>query len=186
MLFMSPEGPLRKLSSAFLFAITFLALASPIAEGCGDKLLVLGRGVKFADIASSYRGAIIIYIPDSLPRSAAINDPQFRVSLQKAGYKVRLVQQADVVTEDVQSGKYDILLVDVQDAARVYKQVTAAGLSTVVMPVVYEGTELNPEAVTPLLCVRKISGRNNSCVSTIAKVMESKFKRAELQRRAGN
>lgn len=176
------EGPLRKLLPAFLFVIT---LASPVAEACGDKLLVLGRGVKFGDIASSYRGAIIIYIPESLSRSAAINDPQFRVALQKAGYKLRLVQQANLLTEDVQSGKYDIVLADVQDAAMVQKQVTAAGLSTVVMPVLYEGTEVKPEAVTPFLCVRKMSG-NNSCFSTIAKVVESKLKRAELQRRAGN
>jgi hypothetical protein len=54
------------------------------------------------------------------------------------------------------------------------------------MPVVYEGTELKTAAATQFRCVRKTSGKNNSCFSTIDKAIESKLKRDELQRRASN
>jgi hypothetical protein len=175
---------MRKLLPAFLFLTTFLGLAAPFASACGDKLLVLGRGVRFGNIASSYHAAIIAYVPDSVPRSAAVNDPQFQAALQKAGHKLRLVQQADVLVEAVQSGKYDIVLVDLQDAAMVDTQVTTAAVNTIVMPVVYDGAELETATATQFRCVRKTSGKNGSCFSTIDKAIESKLKRDELQRRA--
>jgi DNA-binding response OmpR family regulator len=43
-----------------------------------------------------------------------VNDPHFQVALQKAGHKLLLVHQADVLAEASKSGKYDIILVDLQ------------------------------------------------------------------------
>jgi len=177
---------MRKLSHILLTLLVLLACSTPFASACGDKLLVLGRGVKFGNIASSYHASIIAYISESVPQSAAVNDVRFQAALQKAGHKLRLVQQADVLAQAVQSGKYDIILVDVQDTAVAEKQVTLAGVNTVVMPVVYDNPELKTAAVTQFRCVRKMSGKNNSCFSTIDKAIESKLKRDELQRRASN
>jgi len=73
---------------------TFLPCAPPFAGACGDKLLVLGRGVKFGSINSSYHASIIAYVPDSVAQSAAVNDPHFQVALQKAGHKLLLVHQS--------------------------------------------------------------------------------------------
>jgi hypothetical protein len=94
-----------------------------------------------------------------------------------------LVQEVAGLEEAVPSGKYEVILVDTQDAAMVESQVTIAGVNTVVMPVVYKGTELKSAA--PYICVRK-PGKNSSCFSTIEKAIESKLKRDEHQRRAGN
>ena len=54
------------------------------------------------------------------------------------------------------------------------------------MPVVYDGTELKTAGAAQFRCVRKTTGKNSSCFSTIDKAIESKLKRDELQRRAGN
>jgi TolB-like protein len=48
----------------------------------------------------------------------------------------RFSSTPDVLAQAVQSGKYDIILVDLQDTAIAEKQVTVAGVNTVVMPVV--------------------------------------------------
>jgi hypothetical protein len=175
---------MRKFLPALLLTGTFLACSVRLASACGDKVLVLGAGVKFGNIASPHRALIIVYVPDSVPQSAAVNDPQFQAALRKAGVKLRLVQQEDVLSEAVQSGKYDIILVDLQDAALLDKQVTAADVNTVVMPVVYKGAELNSAAAAPYLCVRKASDKNSSFFSTIDKAIELKLKRDEQQRRA--
>ena len=175
---------MRTFLRAVLFAATFLPCAPPFAGACGDKLLVLGRGVKFGSINSSYHASIIAYVPDSVSQSAAVNDPHFQVALQKAGHKLLLVHQADVLAETSKSGKYDIILVDLQDEAMVDKQVTTAAVNTVVMPVVFDGAELKTAAATQFRCIRKTSGKNNACFSTIDKAIESKLKRDELLRRA--
>ena len=175
---------MRKFLPVVLLVATFLAFATPFASACGDKLLLLGRGVKFGNINSSYRASIIAYVPDSVPQSAAVNDPHFQIALQKAGHKLLLVHQADVLAEASKSGKYDIILVDLQDEAMVDEQVTTAAVNTVVMPVAYDGADLTKAAVTQFRCVRKTSGKNNDCFSTIDRAIESKLKRDELQRRA--
>src|ERR1700730_5242749 len=132
---------MRKLLLTLSLIATFLACSALLASACGDKLLLLGRGVRFGNLGSSYHPLIIAYVPESLPESAAVNDPQFQAALRKAGVKLRLVQQEDVLVEAVQSGKYDIVLVDLQDAAMVDQKITAADMNTVVMPVVYKGAE---------------------------------------------
>lgn len=175
---------MRKLLPEVLLVATFLACVPPFAGACGDKLLVLGPGVKFGDIASSYHASIIAYVPDSVPQSAAVNDPHFQIALQKAGHKLLLVHQPDVLAEASKSGKYDIILVDLQDEAMVDKQVTTAAVDTVVMPVVYDGAELKNAVATQFRCIRKTSGKNNACFSTIDKAIESKLKRDKLVRRA--
>ena len=161
---------------ALILAATLLAFSSPFSHACGDKLLILGPGVKFGRIASSYHPSIIAYVPDSVSQSAAVNDVQFQAELRKAGVKLSLVRQPGVLAEAVQSGKYDVILVDLQDAAMVDRQVTTAAVSTVVMPVVYKGADLNSAAAAPYRCVRKEPGKNSSCFSTIAKAIESKLK----------
>ena len=174
---------MRNLLPALLFFATFLVSSGPSASACGDKILVLGRGVKFGNLSSSYHASIIAYVPASLPQSAAVNDAPFQTALRNAGVKLRLVRQVDVLDEAVQSGKYDIILVDLQDAAMVDEQVSTAGVNTVVMPVLYKGEELN-SAVAAYRCVRKEPGKNSSCFSTIEKAIESKLKRDEQRRRA--
>jgi hypothetical protein len=175
---------MRKFLPALLLTGTFLACSVLLASACGDKLLVLGAGAKFGNHTSPHHALIIVYVPDSVPQSAAVNDPQFQAALRKAGVKLHLVQQEDVLAEAVQSGRYDIILADLQDAAQLDKQVTAADVNTVVMPVVYKGAELNSAAATPYVCVRKTSDKNNSCFSTIDKAIQLKLKRDEKQRRA--
>ena len=177
---------MRKLLLTLFFAATFLTVDLPFAAACGDKLLMLGRGVKFRNISSSYHGSIIAYIPESVLQSAAINDTRFQQALRNAGHRLRLVRQVDALAEAVQSGTYDIILVDLRDATMVEKQVTSAAVHTVVMPVAYDGAELKTAAEVKYRCVRKASGKNSSCFSTIDKAIDSKLKGDERQRRASN
>jgi hypothetical protein len=177
---------MRNLLLSLLVFVTFLVCSGPFAGACGDKLLGLGRGVKFGDLSSSYHASIIAFVPASLSQSAAVNDARFQEALRKAGVKLRLVQEVAGLEEAVPSGKYDIILVDLQDATMVETQVSNAGVNTIVMPVVYKGAELKSALATPYRCERKASDKNSTCFSTIEKAIELKHKRDEQQRRASN
>jgi hypothetical protein len=175
---------MRKLLLTLSLIATFLACSALVASACGDKLLLLGRGLRFGNLGSSYHPLIIAYVPESLTQSAAVNDPQFQAALRKAGVILRLVQQEDVLAEAIQSGKCDIILVDLQDADVVGEKVAKADVNTVVMPVVYKGAEVKSALVTPYRCECKASDKKSSCFSTIDKAIELKHKRDEQQRRA--
>jgi len=177
---------MRQRRLVLITAAAFLTCCAPAATACGDKLLMLGRGVKFGSISSSYHGSIIAYLPDSALQSAAINDAQFLQNLRKAGHRLRLVRQVDALADAVRSGTYDLILVDQRDAAMVEKQVITGGLNTVVMPVVYYGAELEMTTEATYRCVRKMAGKNSGCFATIDKAIRSKLKRDEQQRRASN
>src|SRR5207302_10889337 len=146
---------MRKLLLALLYAATFLTCyLPPFASACGDKLLMLGRGVKFGSISSSYHGSIIAYVPESVLQSAAINDAQFQQTVRKAGHRLRLVRQVDALAEAVQSGSYDIILVDPQDAALVNNHDTTAAANSDVMTVAYNEEEANTETTNKYRCVQ--------------------------------
>jgi hypothetical protein len=175
----------RRLLPILFFVAIFLVCSALLSSACGDKLLVLGPGVRIGNLGS-YHPLIIAYVPESLPQSSAINDPKFQAALRKAGVILRLVQQEDVLIEAVQSGKCDIILVDLRDADLVDEKVTKADVNTIVMPVVYKGAELKSALATPYRCERKASDKNSSCFSTLEKAIELKHKRDEQQRRASN
>jgi hypothetical protein len=80
---------MRKLLLTLFLIATFLACSALLSNACGDKLLVLGPGVRFGNLGSSYHPLIIAYVPESLPQSAAVNDSQFQASLRKAGAVLR-------------------------------------------------------------------------------------------------
>jgi hypothetical protein len=151
------------------------------AFACGDKLLVLGRGMKFDTINGSLKGSIILYMPADLSPTAAVNDAQFHAGLKKAGHKLFVAPDMHVLAEAVRSGKYDLILADVRDAGVAEDQVSATNFNTVVMPVVYEGVKLEGAAAR-YGCIRKSPSNNRSCFSTIEKALESKFKRDQQQR----
>jgi len=176
---------MRRFPSLLSIAVLFLTCSPPFMSACGDKLLVLGRGVKFGNIASSYHASIIAYIPEAQTQSA-VNDAKFQVSLQKAGHKLQVIHEEGALAAAVQSDKCDIVLADPYDAELVERQIAIAGVNTVVLPVIYDTPQLKAAAITQLRCVRKLSGKNNTCFSTIDKAIELKLKRDELRRRAGN
>ena len=52
------------------------------------------------------------------------------------------------------------------------------------MPVAYDEAEAKTATTDRFRCVRKATGKNGGCLSTIDKAIELKIKRDELQRRA--
>jgi hypothetical protein len=172
----------RVLLASISLASLILLSATPLLA-CGDKILVLSRAARFGDFSARHRASILAYVPATMPASAAVNDPQFHAALKKAGHKLRLIDAPTLLAEAVRSGKYDLILTDLQDAYAVEQQAEAALVTTVVIPVVYEGADIDPATASHFGCVRKASNNNRTCLSTIDKAVELKLKRDKEMRR---
>jgi hypothetical protein len=81
----------RRLFLLLGFFTAIVLLAATLVYACGDKLLVLNRGLRFQDLASSRPASILLYNHMGSRTSDAINDGQLQSALLKAGHKLQTV-----------------------------------------------------------------------------------------------
>lgn len=100
----------------------------PVAQACGDKFLMVGRGAKFQRAyASVYPGKLLIYTKPSSDPKTAIRDPQLLKALRQAGHTVSIIDGDWTLLEQaVKNGALDIVMLDVADAPRLQPVVAAS------------------------------------------------------------
>lgn len=117
-----------------------LCLIQPLFA-CGDKLVLLGRGIRFQRMfATKNPATILVYLNPGAGIAAADREYQMRSLLKLAGHKPRSVSSAGELTREIGSGGYDLVLADYSDVASL-KQILAAKSKPGVIPVMY-----NPSA----------------------------------------
>jgi hypothetical protein len=136
-----------------------LCLVQPLFA-CGDKLVLLGRGIRFQRmIATKHPATILVYLNPGAGISAADREYQLRSLLKLAGHKPRSVATATELTREIGSGNYDLILADYSDAAALERQIPAAKPKPGLIPVMY-----NPSADQ-----RAAAQKEYSCLVTPAK-----------------
>ena len=152
---------LRRLLVALgALAGVFLFLVSQSLFACGDKLVLLGRGIRFQRmLATKHPATILVYLNPGTGISAADREYQVRSLLKLAGHKPRSVTSAAELTMELGSGKYDLVLADYSDAPALEKEIQAAKARPALIPVVY-----NPSANQ-----RAAAEKEYSCLITPSK-----------------
>src|SRR4051812_6071733 len=93
--------------------LTFTAMilqASVAANACGDKFLMLGRGVKFQRAyAAIYPASIVIYAQPQRHATNAIRDPRLQNELKLAGHHVAIVETEAALTQTLKSEPVDLI-----------------------------------------------------------------------------
>ncbi len=144
-------------------AVAMLAgilVASESLLACGDKLVLLGRGIRFQRmLASKHPASILVYLNPGSGISSADRQYQLRSLLKLAGHKPRAVATAAELTKEMSSGSYDLILADYSDVATLEKQLPSARPKPDVIPVMY-----NPSADQ-----RAAAEKQYSCLVTPAK-----------------
>jgi hypothetical protein len=165
----------------FLFLCSFTTIvlfAATLVYACGDKLLVLNRGLRFHDLFSSHPASILLYTPSGSRTSDAINDGQLKSALVKAGHKLQMIGQRSRLNDALRTGRYDLVLIDLADAASVDDELRTAHTPPVVMPVVYEGTKAEVEAVKKQYrCLLKTPDKSRNYLNAIDRALDEKAKR---------
>jgi len=119
-------------------------------QACGDKFLLVGRGVKFRQAyAAIYPASIVVYTQPQQQRSVAkaILDPRLQSSLKTAGHKVTIAEDERALSRALESDPVDLVLTDVADADRIAKQAGTSPTRPTVLPVMFEPSKEEAKAV---------------------------------------
>ena len=167
---------MRVFLPVLMAAVTVVGLASQSIQACGDKFLLVGRGVKFQRAyAAIYPASIIIYAQPQRSAAKAIRDPRLQTDLKQAGHRVVIVESDAALTRALESDKVDLVLTDVADADRTAKQGARSPSKPTVLPVMYEPTREEARAIeSRYQCRLKSSDRADRYLVTIDDAMKAR------------
>ena len=118
-----------------------LQVQSP-AQACGDKFLLVGRGVSYRRAyAAIHPASIVVYAEAQRTAARAIRDPRLQADLKTAGHRVLLVDTDEALVRALGSGGVDLVLTDAADADRISKRALTSPSKPTVLPVMYEPTK---------------------------------------------
>jgi hypothetical protein len=109
----------KNLALALAFA-TIVGIGSEVVSACGDKFLLVGRGVSFQRAyAAIHPASILIVLPPKSVKSAAVRDSGLQKALKMAGHRVDVVQQPANLAEILSRSPYAIVLAERADASAI-------------------------------------------------------------------
>jgi len=95
-------------------------IGSQVVSACGDKFLMVGRGVRFQRAyAAIHPASILIVLPPKSVKSAAVRDSRLHTALKMAGHSVEVVQPVRLDDAMLRHARYDIVLAERADAASI-------------------------------------------------------------------
>jgi hypothetical protein len=123
--------PMRKTAALALALITIGGLGSRAVSACGDKFLLVGRGLSYQHAyAAVHPASILIVLPPKSVKSAAVRDSGLRKALTMAGHRVEVVQQPANLAEALGRSPYAIVLAERADASAVQAASAGSGQPT--------------------------------------------------------
>src|SRR4051812_4223747 len=141
-------------------AISFSAVA---ASACGDKLLHLSRIHR--SHAFSNTGSIVVFArPNSLLENAA--NIHLASAFQDAGHKLLLVNTDRELTQAIQSGVADVVIVDIADAA-LAQRLASTSPTTTVIPVIAKGDRQSESDAKHYVAVIKSPAKSGRFVDAV-------------------
>jgi hypothetical protein len=131
----------RRAVAVVLGAVIVLATAE--LDACGDKFLRPGRSSRMRSYAAMHRASILLYpSPKADPAVASA----WEKMLKHAGHKSQIVKDGDLA-RIVANGKYDLIISDYRDAAKIAEAVRAMPVAPGIVPVLSNATKAAAEQV---------------------------------------
>jgi len=137
---------MRRLLLGLGLAATTLFVAGD-ALCCGDKFLVVGRGVRAQRLNGAvHHASILIYVSPKGGLDAALRETGLDRDLSLAGHKVRAVANREQLESALASGRQDIVLAGIADMTALEPLVGAAPTRPSLLPIIYNPTGEELEA----------------------------------------
>ena len=143
------------------------------AGACGDKFLVIGRGVRQQRAQGAVqRASILLYLDGQAHLQAALTESKLESNLKLAGHRLRSAQGPSELAESLASGKYDIVLADISEMAALEQAVGSASRRPFLLPVIYNPTgEELAEAEAEFSCVMRSPSTKKHYLAVIDEAM---------------
>lgn len=126
---------MRRLALIAVMATVVNQGAVPV-DACGDKLMMLGRGIRFQSKHTPRAAAVLLYLPESAT-GQALTDPGLEVALREAGHAVRAVTSPADLETALAGGTFDVVLANVTHAPELERAKSLAERNAVVLPAIY-------------------------------------------------
>jgi hypothetical protein len=173
----SDRRQVMKRFAVALAAVLGVSLFATPLLACGDKFVVLGRGVRFHRVhAAKHPASILVYMNPGSRVAQAEKEFQLQALLKLAGHKPVAVEGA-ALAQALSSKKYDVVLADLGDAATLEHEVTSSASKPVVVPVLYNPTKADlATAAEKYSCVLAASKKNRNLLDVVDEVMLSRHR----------
>jgi ABC-type amino acid transport substrate-binding protein len=124
---------MRRLAGVALFG-AILSLSVTASFACGDKLLAIGRGVRFQRAYAAREANLVIYSA-AMPSGASLSSTKLQTTLRRSVRKLQVVQGGSQLDEALRSGRVDVVLVDFADLAAITRQLQSAPSKPIILPI---------------------------------------------------
>jgi ABC-type amino acid transport substrate-binding protein len=123
---------MRRLTACALFLAT-IVLSGTAAVACGDKLLVIGRGVRFQRLSAARQSTVVIYSAGA--QRGPLGNARLQTTLKGAVHQVQVVHGGAQLDEALNSGHIDVVLVESADLAGITRQLQLAASQAAILPI---------------------------------------------------
>jgi hypothetical protein len=181
----------RFIVSMAVVSAAFGANLVPV-HACGEKLLVLGRGIRFQSRHTPRAASVLLYLPQT-GSGQPLSDPHLESALREAGHAVHAVTTNGDLDSALRSGVYDVVLANMTDAEDLERVQATAASNAVVLPAVYlvappqakqQAKADRAKAAQEFNVVVEVPGRPGQYCAAVDKAMDLKLKReASMSRR---
>jgi len=111
---------MRMWSALVLALVATFNIAPQVVSACGDKFLLVGRGVRFQRAyAAIHPASILIVLPPKSVKAAAVRDSRLATALKMAGHQVETVQQPANIAGLLERSRIDLVLAERADASAI-------------------------------------------------------------------
>ena len=156
-----------------------------LVDACGEKLLTLGRAIRFQSRHTPRAASVLLYLPQT-GAGQSLTDPNLESALREAGHAVRAATTSADLESALRSGNYDVVLANLTDAPDLERAQAVVERNAVVLPAVYltAPTQPKPQAKSDRDSASKafgvvveVPGRPGHYCAAVDKAMELKLKR---------
>jgi len=163
-----------------LLGIFGLLSAGEAVQACGDKLVIVGRGLRSSRATGAPRRASILVFADpkgALP--AALEEGHLRKDLEHAGHRLRTATSKEEFDAALGTGTYDLILADYKAAASLEGEAKAAPSKPTVLPTLFNPTDAElAAAARQYTCVVKSPSDQKDYMTVINEALTERAKQA--------
>jgi hypothetical protein len=176
---------MRSWAGLFIACLIMSAIASQALSACGDKFLLVGRGVSFRRVyAAIHPASILLVLPAKSVKSAAVRDSGLLSALKLAGHRVEVVQQPANLADVLGRSRHDIVLAESADASAAGEAAASAAQTRPSIVSVVEDSAGEPQTATQGEYVLKAPQRLPQILGLLDDVMKARL--AEQKRIAAS
>jgi hypothetical protein len=127
---------MRRMVILMAVAAGALSQSAVPLRACGDKLMMLGRGIRFQSKHTPRPASVLLYLPESAT-GQALTDPKLESALREAGHAVRAVTSPADLENALRGGTFDVVLANVTHAPELERARVLVERNAVVLPAIY-------------------------------------------------